>query len=64
MYTKTDENLRNSLIENGFKAYPSQPNKYWNADGRVVWTEGDLYQKDTEASWSRYEAHDSDNQHV
>jgi hypothetical protein len=59
---KTTERLEQMLVQEGFQAYPAQPNKYWNADGRIEWTEGNLYQSSTASTWSRYDS-DKDNEY-
>ena len=54
----TDEFLNEKLRSDGFEAYPAQPNKYWNPDGRVVWTDGDLYRRSDGHGWARYKEDD------
>lgn len=53
-YRKTDESLDIMLANEGFQAYPSHSNKYWNPDGRVIWTDGSWYQDAVNPEWWNY----------
>ncbi|WP_375447221.1 hypothetical protein [uncultured Fibrella sp.] len=54
-YERTGEQLNDKLTKDGFSPYPSMPNKYWNPDGRIVWTDGYFYQESKESGWSKYD---------